>query len=72
MTIASLIWFVVYALGAGAIVGLLWYGLTYVESQFPGFDVFWKVVRCAFVVLVIVVLCFVILAFMGQPVVRWQ
>lgn len=70
MNIATLIWFVVYAIGAGAIVGLLWFLITYVEGQFPGFPMFWKVVRCVFVVIVVIVLCFVILAFMGQPVIK--
>ncbi len=72
MNLSTLIWFVVYALGAGAIIGLLWYLITYVESQFPGFAPFWKVLRCVFVVIVVIVLCFWILSLMtGQPIVRW-
>lgn len=69
MDLSTIIWAVIYMIGAGAIIGLLYYAITYCEREFPA-PFFWKVVRCVFVVLVIVVLCFVILAFMGQPVVR--
>lgn len=71
MNLTTLVWMVVYAIGAGAIIGLLYFAITYCEQNFPA-PMFWKIVRCAFVVLVVVIMCLVILAFMGEPQVRMR
>jgi len=63
----TLVWAVFFMIIAAAVVALLWYAITYCESQFP--SPFWKFVRIAFILLVIfVIICF-LLSLAGYPVI---
>ena len=71
ISIESVVWFVLYLLGCGAIFGLLMWLISYVESNFPTMQPFAKFARIALVVLAVLVLIGIILSFMGRPVVRF-
>jgi hypothetical protein len=69
-SIQSVVYLVVYLLGAGIIFGLLLYLIDYVSSQFPSMGPFAKFAKIALMVLAVLVLIGVILSFMGHPIVR--
>lgn len=69
ISIESVVWFVLYTLGAGAIFGLLLYLIKYVEGTFPEMALFCKFARIGLVILAILVLISIILAFMGHPII---
>ena len=56
---------------AAIVVGLLWWLISYVESQGLGPPVIYKVLRAVFVILIVVALCFFLISLTtGQPVFR--
>lgn len=65
--------YIIVALLIGALVlGLLWWLITYCESQFPGFPVIFKVIKVVFVILVVLVLISLLLHMAGFPVIRMR
>lgn len=69
--IDTLVYFVVGALVVALIIGLLYYLILFCEKEFPSFPLVFKVVRVAFVVLVILLLISFLLHLLGFPVVRF-
>jgi hypothetical protein len=71
ISLESVVWAVMYLLGAAAIFGLLFYATTYCEKEYPGGALFFKAIRIFLVVAAVFVLIFMILGFMGHPVIRF-
>ncbi|HUD10804.1 MAG TPA: hypothetical protein VMS08_00215 [Candidatus Saccharimonadia bacterium] len=69
-TIESVVWAVLFLLGAGLIFGLLMYLINYVCGQFPVMEPFAKAARIVLVVMAVLVLIGFILSLMGHPIVR--
>ncbi len=60
--------FILYLLAAGAVFGLLYWLITYLEGQFPGAgSIFFRFARIALVVLAVIVVIFMILSLLGGP-----
>ena len=68
VSIESVVWFVLFILGAGAIFGLLMWVIGYCEREFPSIQPFGKFARIALVIGAVLVLIFIILGFMGHPI----
>jgi hypothetical protein len=66
ITIESLVWFVFGAIILVAVVALLWFAINYAESNFPA-PMAWKIVRVAFVLLLVFVLICILLGLLGHP-----
>jgi hypothetical protein len=72
ISIQTVVYVVLFLLGAGAIFGLLLYLVQYLEREFPGFGLFFRAARIALVVLAVLVLIGLVLHLMGAPVVMWR
>lgn len=72
IAIETLVWVFLFLLGCGAIGGLLFYLVTYLEREFPGYPLFFKAARILLVVMAVLVLVFLILDLMGHPIVVWR
>lgn len=69
-SIESVVYLVMYLLGAGVIFGLLLYLINYVSAEFPTMGPFAKFAKIALVVLAVLVLIGVVLSFMGHQIIR--
>ena len=72
LSIQTVVYVVLFLLGAGAVFGLLLWLVQYLEKEFPGFGLFFKAARIALVVLAVLVLIGLICHLMGAPVVVWK
>lgn len=72
IALETVVWAVLYLLGAAAIFGLLFWVVLYCEKEFPSAVPFFKFIRIGLVVLAVFVLIFMILGFMGHPVLEFQ
>ncbi len=68
VSIETVVWFVLYILGAGLIFGLLMWLIGYCEREFPNSQPFPKFARIALVVLTVIVLIFIVLGLIGHPI----
>ena len=71
ISLRAVVMAVLYLLGAAAVFGLLFYAVNYCEKEFPNAGLFFKVIRIGLVVAACFVLIFMILAFMGHPVITF-
>jgi hypothetical protein len=71
ISLESVVWAVFYLLCAAAIFGILFAVVAYCEKEFAGAGIFFKFLRIFLVVAAAFVLIFIILAFMGHPVIRF-
>lgn len=68
----AVVWIVLKLLGCGAVLGILWFLINYIEDKFPSYPLFWKVIRVVFVLLVCLLAIFIIISFInGTPLFRW-
>ena len=67
----TLVYIVVGLLIGAVVLGLLYYLICYLEREFPGFPMVFKVIRIIFVVLVVLLLISLLLHMAGFPVVRF-
>lgn len=72
ISLSTLVYLVLFLLGAALILGLLHYLVSYCEAEIGGNPLIYKAARIALVVLAVLLLIGVILDFMGQPIVRWR
>lgn len=70
ISIASVVTFVLWILGAGLIFGLLMYLIDYVSSNFPTMSPFARFAKIGLMILAILILISVVLQFMGFPIVQ--
>lgn len=70
--LATVVWVILFLIGAAAIFGLLFWAVNYCESQFPSAVPFYKFARIFLVLAAVFVLIGLILDFMGHPIVVWR
>ena len=68
VSIETVVWFVLFILGAGCIFGLLMWLISYMERETPTVAPFAKFARIALVIGAVLMLIFIILGFMGHPI----
>ncbi len=70
LSLETVVELVVFLIIAGAVLGLLYYLIYFVESQFPSppMALFCKVARVALVILAVLVLIGMLLSFAGHPI----
>jgi uncharacterized membrane protein YGL010W len=71
ISIETVVWFVIYMLGAGLIFGLLVYLINYVSEQFPSMAPFAKFAKIGLMICAVLILIGVVLQFMGHPIIRF-
>lgn len=71
ISIETIIYVVLFILGAGIIFGALMWLIGYIEREFPNTAPFPKFARIALVVMSVLVFIAIILGFMGHPVVSF-
>jgi hypothetical protein len=69
--IETIVYYIVFLLVAGLILGLLWWLIGYCESVFPGMPLFFKAIRVVFVILVVLLCISLLLGLAGHPVIRF-
>jgi hypothetical protein len=72
ISIETVVAFVLYLIVVALVFGLLFWLLTYCESQFPNAMPFFKVGRIVLVILAVFVLIGIILGLAGHPIVRFS
>lgn len=70
--LATVVWIVLFLIGAAAIFGLLFWAVNYCESQFPSVAPFYKFARIFLVLAAVFVLIGLILDLMGHPIIVWR
>lgn len=68
----TIVYLFLFLLGCGAVFGLLFYLVHYIEREFPSNPLFFKAARIFLVVAAVLVLIGVILDFMGFGIIRWR
>jgi drug/metabolite transporter (DMT)-like permease len=73
VNIETLVYAVLFLLGAGLILGLLFYLINYIATQFPDSNpLFFKAARILLVVFAVLILIGLILDLMGHPIIAWR
>ena len=70
--IDTVVWIVLFLIGAAAIFGLLFYAVNYCEKEFPSAAPFLKFARIFLVVAAVFVMIGLILDLMGHPIIAWR
>lgn len=70
ISLSGAVHFVILLIVAALVFGLLFWLLSYCESQFPSAGVFFRVGRIILVILAVLVLIGLLLDFAGYPVIR--
>ncbi len=74
VNIETVVYVVMFLIGAGFIFGLLWFALNFVQSKVsnPGMGIFFDAARVVLVLGAVFVLIGMILDFMGHPLIAWR
>ena len=70
ITLAQIVGVVLFILIAAAVLGLLWFLIGYIQSQFGGPEIIYKVCRVVMMVMVVVMLICLLLNLAGEPLIK--